>query len=108
MTKVKICGLKEIEHVETAVKAGADFIGFMFAPSKRRITVEEAVELAKAIPGTVKKSGFLSMKIRPLFVKLQKKSDSIISSITGMKHPNRFRKSGCRQLKRSRFEVKRM
>ncbi|MGN7476928.1 phosphoribosylanthranilate isomerase [Solibacillus silvestris] len=57
MTKVKICGLKEIEHVETAVKAGADFIGFMFAPSKRRITVEEAVELAKAIPNTVKKVG---------------------------------------------------
>lgn len=57
MTKVKICGLKEIKHVETAVKAGADFIGFMFAPSKRRITVEEAVELAKAIPSTVKKVG---------------------------------------------------
>ncbi|MEK3764540.1 phosphoribosylanthranilate isomerase [Solibacillus sp. FSL K6-4121] len=57
MTKVKICGLKEIEHVEVAVKAGADFIGFMFAPSKRRITVEEATELAKSIPSTVKKVG---------------------------------------------------
>lgn len=57
MTKVKICGLKEIEHVEAAVKAGADFIGFMFAPSKRRLTVEEAAELAKAIPSTVKKVG---------------------------------------------------
>ena len=56
MTKVKICGLKEIEHVETAVNSGADFIGFMFAPSKRRITVEEAVELAKAIPNTREKS----------------------------------------------------
>ena len=57
MTKVKICGLKEIEHVEAAVKAGADFIGFMFAPSKRRITVEEATELTKRIPSTVKKVG---------------------------------------------------
>ncbi|WP_336046076.1 phosphoribosylanthranilate isomerase [Solibacillus ferritrahens] len=57
MTKAKICGLKEIEHVEAAVKAGADFIGFMFAPSKRRITVEEAAELAKVIPSTVKKVG---------------------------------------------------
>ncbi|WP_339215052.1 phosphoribosylanthranilate isomerase [Solibacillus sp. FSL W8-0372] len=57
MTKVKICGLKEIEHVEAAVKAGADFIGFMFAPSKRRITVEEATELAKSIPSTIKKVG---------------------------------------------------
>ena len=57
MTKVKICGLKEIEHVEAAVKAGSDFIGFMFAPSKRRISVEEATELAKRIPSTVKKVG---------------------------------------------------
>ena len=57
MTNVKICGLKETEHVKTADNSGADFIGFMFAPSKRRVTVEEAVELAKAIPKTVKKVG---------------------------------------------------
>ncbi|MEK4630015.1 MAG: phosphoribosylanthranilate isomerase [Solibacillus sp.] len=57
MTKVKICGLKEIEHVEAAVKAGADFIGFMFAPSKRRISVEVASTLAQTIPSYVKKVG---------------------------------------------------
>lgn len=57
MTKVKICGLKEIEHVQAAVSAGVDFIGLMFAPSKRRITVEQAVELAQAIPSNVKKVG---------------------------------------------------
>ncbi len=54
---VKICGLKMPEHVETAVQAGADFVGFVFAPSKRRIAVEEAKELAKQIPTNVKKVG---------------------------------------------------
>jgi phosphoribosylanthranilate isomerase len=57
MTKVKICGLKEIEHVEAAVKAGTDFIGFLFAPSKRRVSVEEANDLAKIVPCHVKKVG---------------------------------------------------
>ncbi len=57
MTKVKICGLSTEEAVETAVSAGADYIGFVFAPSKRQVTLEEAAELAKLIPSDVKKVG---------------------------------------------------
>ncbi len=57
MVKVKICGLKEVEHVQAAVSAGASFIGFMFAPSKRQITIEHASELAKFVPLHVKKVG---------------------------------------------------
>ena len=57
MTKVKICGLSTKEAVETAVSAGADYIGFVFAPSKRQVTLEQAAELAKLIPVNVKKVG---------------------------------------------------
>ena len=57
MTKVKICGLSNIEAVETAVSAGADYIGFVFAPSKRQVTVEQATELAKFIPSHIRKVG---------------------------------------------------
>lgn len=57
MTKVKICGLKEEEHVLCAAHAGADFIGFMFAPSKRRISIEKAQKLGKLVPNHVKKVG---------------------------------------------------
>ena len=57
MTKVKICGLSTKEAVKTAVSAGADYIGFVFAPSKRQVTLEEATELAKLIPVNVKKVG---------------------------------------------------
>lgn len=57
MTRVKICGVKEAHHVEAACAAGADFIGFMFAPSKRQISVEEACQLAAFIPAQVKKVG---------------------------------------------------
>lgn len=57
MTKVKICGLMEEEHVDIAVRAGVDAIGFVFAPSKRKVTIEKAHELAKQIPAEVWKIG---------------------------------------------------
>ena len=49
MTKVKICGLSTVEAVETAVLAGADYIGFVFAESKRQVSLEQAQELAKRV-----------------------------------------------------------
>ena len=57
MTKVKICGLSTKEAVETAVSAGADYIGFVFAPSKRQVTVEQAIELVKFIPSHIQTVG---------------------------------------------------
>ena len=49
MTKVKICGLSTPEAVATAVEAGADYIGFVFAKSKRQVSLEQAHELAKLV-----------------------------------------------------------
>lgn len=57
MTKVKICGLSTPEAVQTAVEAGADYIGFVFAPSKRQVTLEQARQLATGIPKEVQKVG---------------------------------------------------
>lgn len=57
MTKVKICGLMQEEHVQAAVEAGVDAIGFMFAPSKRRISIERAKELARVVPKGILKIG---------------------------------------------------
>jgi len=49
MTKIKICGLSEIEQAMTAAEAGADFLGMVFAPSPRQITPEKAKEIIDAI-----------------------------------------------------------
>ncbi|MFJ7665845.1 phosphoribosylanthranilate isomerase [Lysinibacillus sp. NPDC097195] len=57
MTKVKICGLKEVQHVQAAVRAGADAIGFVFAPSRRQVSIEQAQQLAKHVPEGVRKIG---------------------------------------------------
>jgi phosphoribosylanthranilate isomerase len=39
---VKICGLREPNHAVAAVEAGADLIGFIFAPARRQVTASIA------------------------------------------------------------------
>jgi phosphoribosylanthranilate isomerase len=46
---VKICGLTTGEGVSAATEAGADAIGFVFAPSKRQVTAQQAARLARDV-----------------------------------------------------------
>ena len=50
---IKICGMTTPEAVEAAIAAGADAIGFVFAESTRRLTVEQACRLAVPARGRV-------------------------------------------------------
>jgi phosphoribosylanthranilate isomerase len=55
---VKICGLQTAETVATAIGAGANAVGFVFAPgSPRTITAELARELGQAVPTDVETVG---------------------------------------------------
>jgi len=49
MTRVKICGIRDETNALAAVEAGADFIGLVFAPSKRQITPTQAYEIVSAV-----------------------------------------------------------
>lgn len=49
---VKICGVRDEAGVDACVAAGADFVGFTFAPaSRRRVELERALELRERLVG---------------------------------------------------------
>ncbi len=53
---IKICGITSLAAAEVAKDCSADFIGFVFAPSRRRIAVADAAAIAKQV-GNIGKVG---------------------------------------------------
>ncbi len=53
-TRIKICGLREPEHVRVAVDAGADALGFvLYAPSPRAVSLDVCASLTRTVPAFV-------------------------------------------------------
>ena len=47
--KVKMCGISKVETIPAVVEAKPDYMGFVFAPSKRQVTVDQAKTLVEAL-----------------------------------------------------------
>lgn len=54
---IKICGTTSLADAEMAADAGADAVGFVFAPSPRRMSAEQVAEIAPKLPESVEKIG---------------------------------------------------
>ncbi len=57
MIKIKICGIRDLESAAIAYNHGADYLGFVFAKSKRQITKELAKEIIEKLPKDILKVG---------------------------------------------------
>ncbi|MDR7554973.1 MAG: phosphoribosylanthranilate isomerase [Armatimonadota bacterium] len=57
MIRVKICGITDAAEAEAAAAAGADAVGFVFAPSRRQIDAVRARQVAAALPPFVTRVG---------------------------------------------------
>src|SRR6266550_7913140 len=56
--KVKICGITNAADGQAAAEAGADALGFVFCErSLRRVAIEAAAEIVRAMPPFIVKTG---------------------------------------------------
>jgi phosphoribosylanthranilate isomerase len=76
--KVKICGIIDVVTGVAAAHYGADAIGFVFAESKRKVSMEQAKEIVSHLPKDVFKVG--------VFVNETKEEIEKIASIVGLTH----------------------
>jgi phosphoribosylanthranilate isomerase len=54
---IKICGTTSLDDALLAADAGADVVGFVFAPSPRRVTVPQVAAITPKLPATIEKIG---------------------------------------------------
>lgn len=47
--KIKMCGISKIETIPAVIEANPDYMGLVFAPSKRQVTVDQAKSLVKEL-----------------------------------------------------------
>lgn len=52
---VKICGVRDAATARAAAEAGADAVGFVFAPSPRQVAPAEARRIAAGLPNEVER-----------------------------------------------------
>jgi len=59
---IKICANTNLEDVRLAAELCVDAVGFVFAPSKRRVTPEQVGEITRQIPEGIRKVGVFTSK----------------------------------------------
>ncbi|RQD77747.1 MAG: phosphoribosylanthranilate isomerase [Candidatus Syntrophonatronum acetioxidans] len=57
MVRVKICGIQSEEEAHMAVKCGAEGLGFIMAPSPRRLPPEKVREICLSLPPFISRVG---------------------------------------------------
>jgi phosphoribosylanthranilate isomerase len=54
---IKICANTNLEDARMAAELGADAVGFVFAPSRRRVTAKEVAQITPHLPANMERIG---------------------------------------------------
>ncbi|MFH2139086.1 MAG: phosphoribosylanthranilate isomerase [Candidatus Omnitrophota bacterium] len=106
MPKVKICGITNKRDALNAVKLGADAIGFMFAKSPRRISVDTAAGIIKELPPFVSTVGVFVDADKEKVLSILKKCKLDVLQFHGQENDNYclFFKKYCKIIKAFRLQ----
>lgn len=77
--KIKICGLRRAADIDLANATKPDYIGFVFAKSKRQVNFETALALKKRLDPAIQAVGvFVNHDMRDLFALLDAKVIDVV------------------------------
>jgi phosphoribosylanthranilate isomerase len=79
MIRIKICGLSCVEEALACAELGADYIGLVFAPSRRRISAEKAAQIVDSLRSNNSRPAVVGV-----FVNLPSKEVNLISKQVGL------------------------
>ncbi len=69
---IKICGNTSLPDAQLAANAGADAVGFVFAPSPRRVTADQVAAIVSQLPNDIEKIGvFVDASFREIAAAVQ-------------------------------------
>lgn len=61
---IKICGIRDLVTAQAAKEAGADWLGLVFASSRRQVTVKTARRICESVKGVAKVGLFVNAPLR--------------------------------------------
>jgi phosphoribosylanthranilate isomerase len=92
---IKICGNTSLEDALLAANAGANAVGFVFALSPRRVTVDQVAEIIPHLPATLEKIGvFVDTSLGEIAAAIR------ICSLTGVQLHDGFPASAASELRK--------
>ena len=93
-TRIKICGLTRLEDIDAVNELKPEYVGFVFAKSRRQITKEHAVTLRRYLDPEIQAVGVFVTSFRRLSQDTSKRASSIWHSSTEMRVKNISIRSG--------------